>query len=393
MARAIPGVLAALLVLGTALVAGQGPGEGLGLSPPRIDLPDAQPGQTYLRTVQVQNPSSTPSGIGIQRSGEVAAWTKTDPAGNFTIPARSVREVALSIAVPSNAALGDHAGQLTFIADPKEAPDGSGASFRPAVGLLLNFTVGGEAVTRLTWLDGRADDAESGQPVPAFVTVRNDGNVRATAEATADAHRFDGGGPVLSQASGSLEVLPGETAEVPLQFPAGLPVGQYLARLAAKDGAFEAEDEFKVLPPGGQAPDGLLRAIVHVPFGKAGQPVRLDAWFENTGNLTIRSAAFHGEVHRGDALLATVESQALVVEAGRHANLTAYWTPTKAGTYVVSGHVTYDGYQSLPTESLLNVKDAAGGAFPWWWILVALLVLAAGFGIWAWRSDRRKPRA
>src|SRR5688500_16275624 len=120
-AQLLAGLLfAALLAAGP--VGSQGSGEGLGVSPPRVDLADAQAGETYLRTVQVQNPTVTASGIGIERSGDVAAWTTTDPPSNFTIPAHSVRNVALTIRVPDGAGLGSHSGQLTFIADPKEPP-------------------------------------------------------------------------------------------------------------------------------------------------------------------------------------------------------------------------------------------------------------------------------
>jgi hypothetical protein len=362
------------------------------VSPPTLELDDLQGGETYLRTVQVQNPSDTPSGIGIQRSGEVAAWTTTDPPGNFTIPAHGVRQVALSVAVPDGAGLGNHKGQLTFIADPKTGPSGSGSTIRPSVGLLLNATVGGDPVTRLTWLSTRVEDAQSGGPVHAFAAVRNDGNVRTTAEATGHVLPFDPeADDVLSEASGSLLLQPGEEGEVPVTFAAGLTTGQYRARLRSPpaDG-FEQVVPFKVLPPGGQAPDGVLRAIVHVPFGKAGTPVRLDAWFENTGNLTIASAAFHGEVRKGAILLDTIDSEALVVAAGKHANLTAYWTPPKAGTYTVIGHVTYDGYQTLENQSPLNVKGGSLG-FAWWWILVALAVLAAVVVV-VWLVLRRKRR-
>lgn len=390
-ASAVPlalGPLLCALALSAGLAGGQGGGEGLGVSPPTIDLADAQAGETYLRTVQVQNPTDTPSGIGIQRSGEVADWTTSDPPSNFTIPAHAVRNVALTIRVPAGAALGSHSGQLTFIADPKEPPSGSGSTFRPAVGLLLNATVGGDAVARLTWLSARVEDAVQGAPVHAFVTARNDGNVRSTAEAQGQVLPFAEDAPVLSEADGSQVLLPGETAEVPVTFAAGLAIGQYRARLTA-DGLDETLP-FKVTAAGLVAPDGELRAILAPPRSPAGRPLRMDAWFENTGNASIASATFHGEVRRGSELLATVESESLVVPVGSSVNLTLYWTPPDAGVYIVSGHVTYDGYRTLPKETVLNVT--AGGLVDfdsWWWLLLLLVILALLAILWAWRKGRR----
>jgi hypothetical protein len=386
------GLLALALLLSSALAGAQGPGEGLGLSPPSVRVADAQAGETYLRSVEVQNPSDTPSGIGIQRSGDAAAWTTTDPPGNFTIPARGVQRVALSIAVPAGASLGNHSGQLTFVADPKEAPDGSGSSFRPAVSLQIDLTLGGEASVRLAYLDARVEDAPQGQPVHAFVTVRNDGNVRSTAEAAGTVLPFAADSPALSQADGSLVVVPGETAEVPVTFAAGLAAGQYRARLTAA--GFEDTLPFKVTAPGTVAPDGDLRALLAPARPVAGRPVRLDAWFENTGSPSIASAAFHGEVRQDGELLATVDSGSLVVPAGQSVNLTAYWTPPRAGTYVVSGHVTYDGYQTLPKETLLNITPGEGSlGGDWWWLLLLLVIVLSLVAIlWAWRKGRKDRR-
>ncbi|MEA3136382.1 MAG: hypothetical protein QOC71_663 [Thermoplasmata archaeon] len=391
MAHGIRCSLAFAIVLCASIAVGQGSGEGLGVSPPTLDLDDAQAGETYLRTVQVQNPTDTPSGIGIQRSGDVAAWTTSDPPSNFTIPAHGVRDVALTIAVPGNAGLGRHSGQLTFIADPKAAPSGSGSTFRPAVGLLLNATIGGQPDERLTWLSARVEDAVQGDPVHAFVLARNDGNVRTTAEASGRVLPFTGGDTVLSEASGSRLLLPGEESEVPLTFAAGLAVGQYRANLVG--GGVDETLPFKVTALGAVAPDGELRAIFAPARSPAGRPLRMDAWFQNTGDTAIASATFHGEVRRGDELLATLESESLVVPPGGSVNLTVYWTPPSAGTFLASGHVTYDGYQTLPKETPLNVTPAAGVAASWWWLLLVLVVVLALVAIvLAWRKGRRDRR-
>jgi len=55
--RAAPLALALLLVLLSALPTGaQGGCDSLGVSPVRVEVQDAQPGQAYQRTVSLQNP-------------------------------------------------------------------------------------------------------------------------------------------------------------------------------------------------------------------------------------------------------------------------------------------------------------------------------------------------
>lgn len=382
----LAGFALALLALGAGLAAGQSSPESFGVTP-RVAVANAQPGETYLLQVVVQNHLDSESTITVSTQGDGGSWIATQPGSGFKMPAQSDRIVQVTVAVPASAGPGNRTPLLTFTTEPKgggSQPVSVGASVH------VDIDVGGQPFARLTWLDGRAEDAVEGNPVPAFVQVRNDGNVRTTAEATGQCLHFEGGGLVLGNASGSLDLRPGEVAEVPLQFTTHLHVGQYRARLGAADGSFQVEDEFKVVSPGERPPDGVLRAITHVPYGSVGKPLRLDAWFENTGNVTVSSAVFHAEVRRGDELQAALDSEALVVAAGAHANLTAYWTPPSAGTYLVAGHVTYDGYRTLESQSLLNVRMATAAAIAsWWWILVVLVVLTLVAWFWAWRKGRR----
>jgi hypothetical protein len=95
------------------------------------------------------------------------------------------------------------------------------------------------------------------------------------------------------------------------------------------------------------------------------------------------------ELWRGDDLVQVATSDPLVVAAGAHANLTVYASPEDAGAHRLVGQVTYDGYRTLPAESLLTVTGE-GRDWSWWWLLLLLLAIAVGIGTWAWRSKRRR---
>jgi hypothetical protein len=375
--------LALVAVLAPALA--QQP-ESLGLSPERFEVGTAQAGEEYVRDLHLQNQFDSSSTIEVSMSGAAGAWAVTDPAGPFTMGPRSSRVVTLTVSVPAGTGPGARQGQVTFTTEPKGSPDGSGTSNRFGVGLLMNITVGGDAVVRLAYTGARVEDAEQGQPVRAFVAVRNDGNVRATAEASGEVLPFSGNG-TLANATGSLAVVPGESAEVPVTFAAGLPVGQYRAHLVAA--GLDQSLPFKVTAPGIVAPDGELHAIVAPPRTQAGRPVRIDPWFEDTGAGAIGSAVFHGEVRRDGELLEVLGSESLAVQPGQSVNLTVYWTPPQAGAYTVSGHVTYDGYQTLEKESILNVTPRNVDSASWWWLLLVLVLLALAAVAWAWRKGRR----
>jgi len=368
--------------------------QSFGVTPGMVTIPDAQPGQTYLREVTLQNELDTRSTITVDTQGDAGPWLATQPATGFAVEAHTAQRVQVTITVPGGAALGQNVGRLRFTTEPKGTLSGSGEQLRYSVIATFNITVGGQRHDEVAWSDPRVHDAEQGQIVHALLHATNVGNVATKADATGAVLPFASDAPVLSHASGSVALRPGEEGDVELDFPAGLVPAQYRAILASSPPAFNATLDFKVVPVGGAAPDGHLRGINHEAFGIAGQPVRLDAWFENTGNAPIVAAKFKAEVHRGDAngpLLAAIESDALAVAPGQQVNLTLYWTPPEAGTYWVTGPVLYDGYLTLNGNSILNVKDAPGalGSFPWIWLVLLVLVVLA---IVVWLVVRRRQR-
>lgn len=387
--RALPLALLAVLLAG---LPAAGQVESWGVAPGVVEVQSAQAGQSYLARVQLQNQFDTAAQVTVERSGEAGAWTTLDVPDSFTLAARSSREVTLAIAVPAAQGPGRVEGQVTFFREPDGAPSGSGASTRRGAGVLLRVEVGGTAVERIVWSLPRVEDAAQGAEVHAFATARNEGNVRATAALAGEVLPFEGGG-ALRNATGTLSLRPGEQGEVQVSFAAGLAVGQYRARLHA--GSLDETLPFKVVPPGTVPPDGTLKAILHPARATAGQPVRIDAWFQNTGTQPIRGAAFKGEARKDGTLLAPLESDALAVAPGQSVNLTAYWTPPAAGTYTLAGSVLYDGFLTPESQSLLNVEAAGGSAqsLGWWWLALLALLLGLAVAVWAWKRKRAlRPR-
>lgn len=386
----------ALALLAPALPLAQAQeGQSLGITPPNVEVAGAQRGQSYQRTVTVQNQFDTPTVLTVEPLGAAGAWTASVPGTGHEVPPRTSQPLTLTIAVPADAANGVHTGFLRIVAEPKGQPDGSGFALRYAVAVVLNITVGGEAIVNLRGVDARAEDVEAGHPPVVAATMENLGNVRAAARATAE---------VLDAATrasvpGALgtgevpDVRPGQQVEVPLAFPAALPPGTYLARVRSPDDAgFERVVEFKVVPPGSLGKKGELRALEHEPWVQAGHPVKVVCRFANTGPAAIAGARCSGEVLLDGRLVGVFESPALVVAPGAIANLTAYATPDRAGTYTLVAKVTYDGFESRPNESLLNVQGGAaspgGGGFDPFLLGLALIGIAVVAAVAALRRRR-----
>jgi hypothetical protein len=375
-------VAVALAVLAGAALAAAQQNQAIGVSPDRVTVADAQPGESYVRTVTFQHQYDSPGTIRVEVDGPEAAWVTTQPASPFTMPARSNRQVEVTIAIPGGAGPGGHNTTLRFVRQADPTPGSS--SVEVSAGVHLDIAVGGAPQPRIAYLSARVEDAHAGDPVHAFVLAENDGNVRATAQANGTVLPFAADSPTLSDAAGSLVLLPGEQGEVPLTFPAGLAVGQYRARLTAA--GFDQTLPFKVAV--GAAPDLALRALVHAPRGTARQPVPIDGWVTEQGKADVRAAVLHADVRKGSQVLATLESDPAAVAKGASANLTVTWTPPGPGTYTILAHATYDGYETMPNTSVLNVDPARAGDWLWLVLLLALLLAVVAILV-AWRKRRK----
>src|SRR5438477_11128600 len=89
-----------LLLAAAAVPSGLAQAESWGVSPGEVLVQGAQPGQAYLAHVQLQNQFDSPAHVTVERSGEAGNWTTLDAPADFTLAARSSRDVTLTITVP-----------------------------------------------------------------------------------------------------------------------------------------------------------------------------------------------------------------------------------------------------------------------------------------------------
>lgn len=386
-------VLVLALALPLFLGAASAQGESLGVSPAEVRIENAQGGQSYERTVTVQNELSTATVFTLELRGDNEPWTTTDPIERLEVPARTNAQITVTFGVPEDAYTGTHAGFLTITADPREQPEGSGLAMAWGVTVLLNVIVGGEAEEQLTWSTPEAPDVEIGTPPMGFLTATNTGNIVSTATARAEVLAFDTD-DVLAEAQAEAVVIPGRTERLEFTFEQTLPEGQYRMRFTAgAPSPYEAIEPFKVVPPGALGKEGVLRYIEHEPWVRAGDPVKLTAAFDNTGTATIARAAFTAEIYLDDRLVGVVEGDSRVIHAGDSTGLSAFYTPEEAGRHTIVGRVNYDGFETLPSESVLNVQSDGGSTAGSWlpWLLFALVAAGAG-GWFNWTRTRTRKR-
>lgn len=358
----------------------------IGVSPGTVAVEDAQPGQTYHDSVSVQNQHTNPITFSIERNGTVGGWLTTDPAGSFTVPAKSAQRVQLTFLVPTGTGPGNRTGELRFTTQPSNGPTGSGVSVAQRLTVLLRVGVGGNAHPHIVWLNATTEDVRVGEPLKAYATASNDGNVRTTAKAHAWVTTLVGSDR-LAEADGSAQPEPGASATATFDLGSSLPVGQYLVHIESTDPAgFNATLDVKVLAEGASAADGRLLSILNNPRVPTGDPTTLTGWFQNTGKVPIASARLFAQVLRGDTVVAQLSSDAQGVPARSSANLTVIWTPGSAGVYTIVGHVEYEGYRTPDVEG--RIEAIGQGAIPWP-IVVGVALAMAALLVYLWVRRRK----
>lgn len=368
----------------------------LGVTPVSFLVPDAQPGETYVQRVEVQNEGDVAATLTFEPEGEAGTWTRTVPEGPVEVPARGSVAVELAVTVPADAGLGPHNGSIRFIGEPGAAPGGSGLAVRQAIAVRLGIDVSGEPVERVLFEGVSVADVEVGSLPCVEARAKNTGNVRTEVRVLAEAVA-DGATEPASRGEAALELRPGESASVCVELDAPLPEGNHVARVRLEGAGVaswppatpEVTAPFRVVPVGSLGKEGELRLLAHEPWVKAGRAVEVRAEFANTGETAIGRARLVGQARLDGDLVAALESEPLVVAPGETVHLVAYFTPPEDGTYTLSGRILYDGFTTPERTSLLNVQAEPGdAAFPRWGIAAAAVAAAAVVALWAWTRRR-----
>jgi hypothetical protein len=410
--RAGFGALALAILLVPALGAGAQPTQSLAISPPSLDLTDPPlfPGEMRIAHMTIFNSGDQEFDVTAQGAEPAGTWITPDPA-SFHLALHGKQDVTLRIDVPADAATGHHLGRIDF--NPVPGDPGSGSSqIISGVSGLLDITVDPTATHDLAIEAMGASNVHRGEALPVEVRARNNGNV-------ADAYHLelvvldaDRSNLLLRTSFDSAPLTAGDNRTDTFNVPLTLAEGQYAYNLTATQKGTTTvlrteEGLFQVAAPGAAFKLGAMPFISVAPKQvQPGQEVHLTVLFRNEGAPAVGAAKFVGSVLRDGAVVDSLESP--VAKVGPHGNATllAAYVPQHAGTYLIRGHVLYDGLRTEEGESGFEVGAAKGFlAFlpgisvphvPVWLatpvgLLLALIGLLGLLGLWRRRRRERKP--
>lgn len=340
---------------------------GIAVSPSKIEMDDVMKGAEPERVLTVFNTATYEDTFSLTVTGDISDWISfyhmDDPAtpiNNITITAEDKEQVLVKFTIPADTAAGDgYTSKIYVQSIPPEVGGGQAAvMIKMPVYVMINVT--GTQTLAGTVKSIATTDTEVNVPLQIRVEFRNTGNVVAKPTVNVDISRD--GAVVDSVTYSDKEVATNRKEIIPVEWDtAEVKSGDYVAKVSVLLGGevLETKDlPFKLFPPGSLTRQGNLTSTTCEGEPAVGAVTKILATFVNTGGIDTM-AKFTGEVYVDGNLVGTVESNELLVPIGASETLTSYLTVESPGSYVVKGHVEYEGRTTDTEELSFNVSGAA----------------------------------
>jgi hypothetical protein len=338
---------------------------GVGVSPPFLDIDDALRGTTYEEYITVFNTdNSSTNTYGLAAYEDISGWVSyylpESPDTTITsidIPARGTQRVLVKIAIPADIPNGAYNGMLSISAMATASGEGSvGVGLEAPVVVTIQVTGTQNISGKVN--DILAYDVEVGYPLRLIVMFENTGNVAADPliEATIDykgtkvANFSSNGTKIAAGTTGNIEAEWDTTGNAPAEYTAEVTVSLDGKVLMQKD------VPFNILPLGELTRSGELKDIIIDNAAIVGKPLKVQATFENTGQIDT-NVYFTGEVYLEGNLIQVMTSDTLLVKHGQQEVLTAYFTPEQDGDLNIKVQATFEGKKSNIQE--INITAIA----------------------------------
>ena len=367
----------------------------IGISPAEMYFDNVLRGGYAEDTVAVSTSSETPVNFVISAKGPIEDWIEFEPSENLTMSRDSMKRVTVIVKPPENVANGVYTGSIVVSTIPTQTvEEGVGVGVTTGTTSDISIRITGDEIKKARVESISVKDTEEGHPVEFSVSILNEGNVIISPSIEIGITK-KGGSEVLKLVShGQTDILPTKMKIIRINVDTeDLEIGEYLGIVKVfLDGEKLAEKalSFNLFERGTLSKMGVLQKIWNEPWVSVGDIVKIDAYFENAGELLV-TGEFKGEIYMGNRLVDVAESEELEVPVGKTVVMSAYFKPELPGQYVVKGQVIYGGKTTETKESFINVNPGQAATSPRGtdYIVIAFAIIAI-FIIIIWLKGKLK---
>jgi hypothetical protein len=348
---------------------------GLAVSPSVVSINDMLRGSTANTTITVYNPSDSPLDYVANVSASISDTISVAPNAG-SVAGKSSVPLTVTVHVSETKPNGDYTGSIVINASASARGQ---VTIAPAIEVKASYSVTDIETQGLTVTDVQLYDTELGSPFPFLVNGTGTGNVDSVGYLRIDLRDIKTNASVGTYNSSQFTITSRKTESASGTYGNGsnVPVGQYSARadvIFNGTSIYNVTKQVEVFERGVLKSKGELERISLNPWSTVGETVKLTGVFTNTGEVGV-NGTLRLEISKDGKLVATANSDPLLVLPGQTANLVAYFSPTSAGKYQIDGHVAYANKQTEDKATILNVQDSGANLLLIGGVTVTLLAV------------------
>jgi len=360
----------------------------VGVSPGVINFDNMLKGGYAEKTLTVTIATTENILVNASTRGEVSEWINLS-AYNFTVSINNPYELTVVVQPPLDIPNGDYSGYLRIITEGLGNINTGemGNIVKAAIDVIINVRIVDAEIIECRAFQFSVDSVEQNEPINFRVKIANDGNTRLYPNINIDIWDQEQQNIVKFIDFNNQMVLPTTTKELVYKVPSeDLDIDQYWAEIEAVECYSKDLLTFDILEPGSLISSGILTEISNQRSAYVNDKVLIMAVFKNTGQKTVL-ARFKGNIQYKNNVIEILESDEFEVKSNEVTNFTVYFTPKKAGRYIITGRVFYDKKRTYELSSHIDVMAVKKNYTTL--IYIAIIVVIALL-IYLIRKERKK---
>ena len=365
----------------------------IGVSPGNIDFKNVLRGGYAERPIRITTDSESPIHIEFEAWGEAASWMSFKK--NTTISENNPAQIILSVLPPPDIPNGNYTAYLrinTGALGSNSKEEHATSDVKAVIDVVINIEITDVEILSCSAHSFTAQSVEQGDEILFETTVMNNGNIRIKPRVSIEIWDDAQISVVKNQEFRGNEILPTRENKLSFRVPSyDLDFSQYWATINVIECSASDTVTFDVLEEGALKAEGrILRIYSPVAEAEIKNTIPIYVDFENVGEKEIASQ-FRGQITKDGDIIQILESEKILVPISEITNFTFFFTPQKAGKYIVSGRVFYDKKRTFESSAvIISTPKKLGLQQALLFILYIVILIAIIFLLYKIRKEKRK---
>jgi len=360
----------------------------IGISPATINFEEVMRNGYAERIVVISADSEDFIDVELTPRGEIIDWLNFSE-WNFSVSKDNPYYLKVSINPALDTPNGNYTGFLRVMtsATGEDIEGHAVGKIKSSLDLVINVEVTDVEIVDCVVSNVKVSSVEKGDDIVLTMDILNKGNIRLYPQVLFHVWDFDQTSILHEKDFFGNEILPTTKESIEFRVKSGIfNVGQYWSDVSVPDCVYNSLLTFDILEQGALSARGLLLSILTKKEAKIEETVPIEVNFKNVGEKEVE-AQFKGKVTREGKIVQILESEKALVSVNEIEKFYFYFTPERAGKYIISGRVYYSGKKTFESSAVLEVVSNGFSVMP---LVYGLFIILIGILFYKIRKERKK---